>query len=158
MSALRNGAVLATLCAALCCAHAQEASDFAADPQELAEVAEVADVAEVAQAQPELERGMASWYGPRFHGRRTASGEVFNMHALTAAHPNLPFGSVVRVTNLDSGRSVDVRINDRGPHVRQRIIDLSRAAAGALGLLDAGAGIKRVALKVLDSAQALRRP
>ncbi|MBI2769440.1 MAG: septal ring lytic transglycosylase RlpA family protein [Burkholderiales bacterium] len=101
---------------------------------------------------------MASWYGPRFHGRRTASGEVFNMHALTAAHPNLPFGSVVRVTNLDSGRSVDVRINDRGPHVRQRIIDLSRAAAGALGLLDAGAGIKRVALKVLDSAQALRRP
>jgi rare lipoprotein A len=100
-------------------------------------------------AAPEVGRGLASWYGPRFHGRRTASGERFDMHALTAAHPSLPFGSIVRVENPDTGRSVDVRINDRGPHIKQRIIDLSRAAARALGLLDSGHGTNAVVLKLL---------
>jgi len=80
------------------------------------------------------ETGIASWYGKRFHGRRTASGEAFDMNAFTAAHPSLPFGSWVRVRNLANGRSVDVRINDRGPHIKRRIIDLSRAASRALGL------------------------
>jgi len=100
-------------------------------------------------AVPEVGRGLASWYGPRFHGRRTASGEKFDMHALTAAHPSLPFGSIVRVENPETGRSVDVRINDRGPHIKQRIIDLSRAAARALGLLDSGRGTNAVVLKLL---------
>ncbi len=73
--------------------------------------------------------GMASWYGKRFHGRQTASGDVFDMNAFTAAHPSLPFGTRVRVTNLDNGRSVIVKINDRGPFVKRRIIDVSRRAA-----------------------------
>lgn len=91
--------------------------------------------------------GLASWYGPGFHGRRTASGKRFDMAALTAAHPTLPFGSRVRVTNLANGRSVVVRINDRGPYVKPRIIDLSRAAAEALDFLDAG--VVRVRLELL---------
>jgi rare lipoprotein A len=86
----------------------------------------------------EIERGRASWYGPRFHGRRTASGETFNMHDLTAAHKTLPFGTRVRVRNLANGQEVAVRINDRGPHVRGRVIDLSRAAAQQIGLLSMG--------------------
>ena len=90
--------------------------------------------AETATVEAVSETGIASWYGRRFHGRRTASGETFNMDAFTAAHPRLPFGSWVRVRNLVNGRSVDVRINDRGPHLKRRVIDLSRAAALALGL------------------------
>jgi rare lipoprotein A len=76
-----------------------------------------------------LQSGLASWYGPGFHGRRTASGEVFNQNDMTAAHPSLPFGTRIRVYNQTSGQSVVVRINDRGPHARGRIIDLSRASA-----------------------------
>jgi len=81
-----------------------------------------------------VEEGMASWYGPGFHGRRTASGEVFDMYALTAAHRTLPFGSIVRVVRLDTGAAVTVRINDRGPFKKDRIIDLSYAAAREIGL------------------------
>ena len=88
----------------------------------------------------EIERGEASWYGEPFHGRRTASGERFDMNALSAAHNSLPFGTRVRVRNLRNGREVVVRINDRGPHARGRIIDLSRAAARALGLIQQGTG------------------
>lgn len=96
-----------------------------------------------APAQPqdlelELERGKASWYGPRFQGRRTASGERFDMNELTAAHRSLPFGTRVRVRNVENQRNVVVRINDRGPYVKDRIIDLSKAAAAALDLLEAG--------------------
>ena len=80
-----------------------------------------------------VQRGAASWYGPGFHGRRTASGEAFNANAMTAAHRSLPFGTRVRVVNERTGRSVVVRINDRGPYVRGRIIDLSHAAARAIG-------------------------
>jgi rare lipoprotein A len=83
-------------------------------------------------------RGMASWYGPGFHGRRTASGQVFNQNALTAAHRSLPFGTRVRVTNLRNGRSTVVRINDRGPYSGGRIIDLSAAAARAIGMHNSG--------------------
>lgn len=78
--------------------------------------------------------GMASWYGPGFHGRKTASGERFNQHALTAAHKTLPLGTLVQVRNLDNNRSVVVTINDRGPFVRGRVIDLSRGAAQKIGL------------------------
>lgn len=91
--------------------------------------------------------GLASWYGPGFHGRRTASGKRFDMAALTAAHRSLPFGSRVRVTNLANGRSVIVRINDRGPYVKPRIIDLSRAAARELDFLEDG--ITRVRIDLL---------
>jgi rare lipoprotein A len=86
-----------------------------------------------AYAKP-LQRGLASWYGPGFQGRRTASGERFNTHGMTAAHRSLPFGTRTRVTNVRTGRSVVVRINDRGPFVRGRVIDLSLAAARAIGV------------------------
>ncbi|MCL1991381.1 MAG: septal ring lytic transglycosylase RlpA family protein, partial [Spirochaetes bacterium] len=84
------------------------------------------------------QEGIASWYGPEFDGRPTASGEIFNSALLTAAHPSLPFGTVVVVTNLHNGRSVQVRINDRGPFVHARIIDVSRAAAQELDMLITG--------------------
>jgi rare lipoprotein A len=86
--------------------------------------------------------GMASWYGPGFHGRTTANGERFNTHALTAAHRTLPFGTHVRVTNKATGRSIVVRINDRGPFVGGRVIDLSNASARAIGV----SGIAKVEL------------
>ena len=85
-----------------------------------------------------ISRGKASWYGGRFHGRKTASGERFDQRALTAAHRTLPFGTRVRVTNLRHGKQVVVRINDRGPWGKGKIIDLSRAAARKLGMLRAG--------------------
>ena len=96
----------------------------------------------------EVGKGLASWYGKGFHGRPTASGERFDMHALTAAHPTLPFGTLVRVRSVEDGRTVDVRINDRGPWIKRRVIDLSRAAAEALGLIDLGTGTRRVVLSV----------
>ncbi len=99
----------------------------------------------------ELERGGASWYGIQFHQRRTASGERFDMGALTAAHKTLPFGSHVCVRSLVNGREVMVRINDRGPFTEGRVIDLSRSAADAIGLL--GLGIKQVALSVVLKGQ-----
>ena len=100
------------------------------------------------------EEGYATWYGPRFHGKRTASGERYNMHALTAAHPSLPFGTLLRVRSLLNGKQVTVRVNDRGPFTGAYVIDLSRAAAQAIGLL--GIGTKEVAITVL-SAQAGNR-
>ncbi len=100
---------------------------------------------------PEVHRGVASWYGPRFHGKRTASGEVYDMYALTAAHPFLPFGTLVRVRNLISGKVVDVRVNDRGPFIARRVIDLSKAAAAVLGLHEPGGGTPPVAITVLLS-------
>ncbi|MBD2426921.1 septal ring lytic transglycosylase RlpA family protein [Phormidium sp. FACHB-1136] len=93
--------------------------------------------------------GTASWYGPGFHGRRSASGEVFNQNDLTAAHRTLPFGTRVRVTNLRTGQQVIVRINDRGPFSRGRIIDLSAAAAGQIGLRASGVG--QVQVEVLSN-------
>ncbi len=84
------------------------------------------------------ETGLASWYGPKFHGRQTANGERYNMHALTAAHKILPMNTLVKVENLENGRSVVVRINDRGPFVKNRVIDLSRSAAARLGMLKRG--------------------
>lgn len=78
--------------------------------------------------------GLSSWYGKQFHGRRTASGEIFNMHAMTAAHRSLPFGTRLRVRSVTTGREVVVRINDRGPFRHTRILDLSLGAARALGV------------------------
>ncbi|HEV7277661.1 MAG TPA: septal ring lytic transglycosylase RlpA family protein [Devosiaceae bacterium] len=84
--------------------------------------------------------GGASWYGPGFHGKTAASGERFDQNAMTAAHKSLPFGTVVRVTDQRTGKSVQVKINDRGPFHRGRIIDLSKAAAAKLGIQQAGTG------------------
>lgn len=85
-----------------------------------------------------IERGMASWYGPGFHGNRSANGEIYNQYGLSAAHRTLPFGTRVRVTNLNNNRSVVVRINDRGPFIRGRIIDLSKGAAREIGMISSG--------------------
>jgi rare lipoprotein A len=92
--------------------------------------------------------GQASWYGPGFYGNRTANGEVFRPGAFTAAHRTLPFGTRVRVTNLDNGRSTVVRINDRGPFHGGRILDLAHGAAGELGVT--ASGLAQVRLEVLD--------
>jgi rare lipoprotein A len=88
--------------------------------------------------------GIASWYGPDFHGRLTANGEVFDMHGISAAHPTMPIPSYARVTNLDNGRSIIVRVNDRGPYARNRIIDVSIGAANALGFYGDGLAHVRV--------------
>src|SRR5687767_5310477 len=131
-------------------------------PRETPPVAEVPSPPETEPAQPivtipepsqptTMETGLASWYGPKFHGKLTASGEVFNQEKFTAAHPTLPWGSRVKVTNLDNGKSVDVRINDRGPFKRGRIIDVTRAAAKALGMM--GRGITTVRVEWLSDSE-----
>lgn len=91
--------------------------------------------------------GIASWYGEEFHGRRTSSGEIYNMYEMTAAHKSLPFGTQVLVVDLQTGRSVIVRINDRGPFIHGRIIDLSFAAAKKLGIVKKGT--TRVGIKIV---------
>ncbi len=96
----------------------------------------------------QIEQGECSWYGPGFHGRRTASHERFNQNALTAAHPTLPFGTEVELTNTRNGRTVQVRINDRGPFVRGRICDLSKAAANAIGMVKSG--VAKVQIRVIN--------
>ncbi|MEN8688571.1 MAG: septal ring lytic transglycosylase RlpA family protein [Desulfobacterales bacterium] len=93
--------------------------------------------------------GLASWYGDPFHGRKTANGETYNMHGISAAHKTLPFNTVVNVRNLDNGRDIRVRINDRGPFVRNRVIDLSYGAARQIGLV--GPGTARVELIALGA-------
>jgi rare lipoprotein A len=90
--------------------------------------------------------GLASWYGAKHHGKRTASGEIFDQNKFTAAHRTLPWGSIVKVTNLGNGKSVEVRINDRGPFTKGRVIDLSRAAARAVGMLESGVSPVRMEL------------
>jgi rare lipoprotein A len=94
------------------------------------------------KAKPQV--GEASWYGPGFHGRRTASGEIFDMHAISAAHRTLPLGTVIEVRNLENGRTLVARVNDRGPWVHGRIVDLSMAAAEELGLYRSGVARVRV--------------
>jgi rare lipoprotein A len=98
-----------------------------------------------------IQEGIASWYGPDFHGKRTTSGEVYDQDDLTAAHPSLPLGTRVAVTHLENGRSVEVRVNDRGPFAKSRVIDLSRAAADVLDMI--GTGTAPVRLQVLGAPQ-----
>jgi rare lipoprotein A len=104
-----------------------------------------------ARAGDQREDGIASYYASRYHGRPTASGETFNVDALTAAHRTLPFGTRVRVTNLNNGRSVIVRVNDRGPFVDGRVIDLSPAAARRIDMIQAG--VVPVKVEVISGAQ-----
>ena len=95
-----------------------------------------------------VEEGVASWYGVPFHGRRTSNGETYDMHEMTAAHRTLPFGAIVRVTNLRNGKQTEVRINDRGPFVANRVIDLSEAAAQAIEMV--GPGTAPVRLEIIS--------
>ena len=158
---VRHGLLASALCSLVLSAHADEAAPSEPVPSVPATVhpdmpptsAAGADssapgsdlaVAEPASSPRALEEGEASWYGLRFHGRRTASGERFDQTALTAAHPWLPFGTRVRVEHVATGASVVVRINDRGPFRGLRIIDLSRAAARLLGLVAAGSAQVRI--------------
>jgi rare lipoprotein A len=100
-----------------------------------------------------VERGVASWYGAPFHGRQSSSGEIFDMNRFVAAHRTLPFGSIVRVTNLNNGKHTDVRIIDRGPFVGGRVIDLSLAAANAIDMV--GTGVAPVRLELISSPSPL---
>ncbi|GIU74531.1 MAG: hypothetical protein KatS3mg004_1618 [Bryobacteraceae bacterium] len=104
------------------------------------------------------ETGLASWYGHPYHGRPSSSGEIYDMDQLTAAHRTLPFGSIVEVKNLDNGRTVTVRINDRGPFAEGRIIDLSRAAARQIGLIGPGTALVRIQLLGYADPEAARAP
>ena len=101
-------------------------------------------------------RGRASWYGPNFHGKLTSNGERYNMYDFTAAHKTLPMNTILKVTNLDNGRSVRVRINDRGPFVNNRIIDLSKAAAREIDMI--GSGTAPVRLEVIGFAGSNKMP
>jgi len=98
-------------------------------------------------AGPYYEVGIASWYGPGFQGNRTSNGEVYDMYGISAAHKTLPFGTIVRVVDLDTDSSLVVRINDRGPFIEGRIIDLSKGAAEKLGIVDKG--IAHVGLRIV---------
>ena len=109
--------------------------------------------APVLDKQPTRERGIASWYGRKFHGRKTSSGEVYDMFAMTAAHKTLPIPSYARVTNVKTGQSVVVRVNDRGPFHSDRVIDLSYAAAARIGIAAAGSGLVDVERIVVASGE-----
>jgi rare lipoprotein A len=100
--------------------------------------------APVVNKEPRKERGIASWYGRKFHGQKTASGETYDMFAMTAAHKTFPIPSFARVTSVKTGKSVVVRVNDRGPFHSDRIIDLSYAAASRIGIAEAGSGLVEV--------------
>jgi len=148
--AARIGAAMALLFCATGCLHRHQAPAPAAHttpPPAGPATVPASPRAPAAPAAPIVqgEEGIASWYGHPFHGRRSASGEVYNMYDMTAAHRTLPFGTQVRVHNLENGRDVDVRITDRGPFVEGRIIDLSYAAAQAMGM----PGIAPVQLEIL---------
>lgn len=106
-------------------------------------------------AQPKPIKGKASYYADFFHGRRTANGERFNMHALTAAHKSLPFGTILKVTNLDNNKSVMVRVNDRGPYVRGRVLDLSLGAAKIIGMT--GKGVANVSIEPVNNKDAYEK-
>ncbi len=104
------------------------------------------------------QKGVASWYGKEFHGRKTANGEVYDMYGISAAHKTLPFNTVVRTRNLDNGKVLDIRINDRGPFVHGRIIDLSYGAAKALGVVGPGTTkVEIIALGAVSGPQDLRK-
>ena len=98
-------------------------------------------------AGPYYEVGIASWYGPGFDGNYTANGEIYDMNGISAAHKTLPFGTIVRVVEFSTGKSIIVRINDRGPFIEGRIIDLSKGAARKLGIIDKG--ITKVGLRII---------
>lgn len=153
MKIITAGLVNALLCAASIAASAQSASAPAAAPAKPAESAAPA-AASAPAATGDALSGTAAWYGRKFNGRKTASGQRFNAAALTAAHPTLAFGSRVKVTNSKNQRSVVVVINDRGPSTPGRIIDVSQAAAQRLGFIRAGTA--EVKVEVVAAAKPRR--
>jgi rare lipoprotein A len=98
-------------------------------------------------------RGQASWYGPGFHGKKTASGKIFDQGKLTAAHKTIPLGTKAKITNLQNGNTVEVEINDRGPYIGQRVLDVSHAAANALGFVESGLTLVRIELLSEESGR-----
>lgn len=145
--------LIAVGCALLCMGLAVGAQETVApqteSPQKESPQKEESKIEEVQIDEPQKETvvGIASYYAAKFHGKRTASGERFSQKLLTAAHLSLPFGTLLKVTNLQSMKSVIVRVNDRGPHVRGRMVDLSRSAAEHLGITRTG--VARVELEIL---------
>jgi rare lipoprotein A len=181
MRAMRAGAApLAAACLAACAGNAHRVQPLPPQPVPPPPAAEIANIPDavprpeprslhgnppfydalghryfvLARADGYLERGVASWYGPTFHGGNTSSGESYDMYGMTAAHKTLPLPSYARVTNLANGRSVVVRINDRGPFVANRIIDLSYTAAAKLDMLRDGTAM--VEVRTLEPGDALR--
>ena len=148
MQRLRFGLVLLSSAALFACTAAPPQS--AGPLTELATARPAATAEETACAPSSSQYGLASWYGAAFHLRQTASGEPFDMNDLTAAHRFLPLNTIVRVTNLRNGKSVLVRINDRGPYVRGRTIDLSSYAAKQLGMRNSGLAPVRIDIFDLD--------
>lgn len=136
-AAARRAVALAALALASACAHAPREERAAAPAPRARASADREDRARSVV-------GIASYYGRKFHGRTTASGARYDMHALTCAHPTAPFGSRLRVTDLETGRSVVLTVNDRGPFVRGRVVDVSLAAARALGMVERGLARVRV--------------
>jgi rare lipoprotein A len=126
------------------------------DPEHGAQVAALPEAPADIAPRAKTQYGIASWYGPRFKHRRTASGEIFEPRKATAAHRHLPLGTRVRVTNLANGRSLTVRVNDRGPYVPGRIIDLSKGAARKLGMVHAG--LAPVKIQVVGNDKDKRKP
>lgn len=120
-------------------------------PQSISEAGKTTNAIKEIEKNDIYQVGIASWYGDKFHGKRTSNGEVYNMNMLTAAHKKLPFNTIVEVENLDNRRKVLVRINDRGPFVKDRIIDLSYEAAKKLGMDDVGTA--PVVLRILKSSE-----
>ncbi len=143
---MRRALAAAALLLVAACAHAPSAPPPAPPPQPSSEPR--AEAPPAPEPAPRGQIGTASYYGRRFQGRRTASGERYDTRRLTCAHPTAPFGARLRVTELEGGRSVVVRVNDRGPFARGRIVDLSLAAARELGILQRG--VARVRVERLD--------
>ncbi len=155
-AAARIGAAMAVLLCAAACHHRSNAPSPSAKNVPPVPSPAGAPPSERNPSAPIVqgEEGIASWYGIPYHGRRTASGEIYDMYKMTAAHRTLPFGTQVRVHDLDNGRDVTVRINDRGPFVEGRIIDLSKAAAQAMGM----PGLARVRLEILGLGETSQAP
>jgi rare lipoprotein A (peptidoglycan hydrolase) len=105
-----------------------------------------------------VQKGEASWYGPGFHGEETASGETFNQNEMTAAHPTLPMGTKAEVTNVETGKSVEVTINDRGPYAKNRVIDLSKAAAQKIGMSEEGTANVKIEVRPTKKAKPAKKP
>lgn len=143
MRSLKNGTIIAAAWFLLSCAPARTSTDIPGSPPALPDARTEPQTALCAAYR---EVGTASWYGMDFHGRKTASGETFDMNGISAAHRTLPLGVTVRVTNLDNYKSIAVRVNDRGPLYRNRAIELSYGAAKELGFADAGTAPVKIEL------------
>lgn len=127
-----------------------ETNDSDTITQEKLSVEDEKKLGEIIESARDITTGVVSWYGEKFHGRKTASGEVYDKHELTAAHKTLPFGTKVKVTNVRNGKSVVVEINDRGPYAKSRVLDLSQAAFSEIG--HTNTGVMQVEYEIVDDS------